>query len=175
MKEISKVREQLRWVHPSALKMNYELRAAEELVATLRFRSLSGSFATAETAGGCWTFKRTGFLQTRATIRACGSEAEIATFKNNTWRGGGALTLSDGRNFLATTNLWQTHLEIQTEAGEVLIRLQTSGFWQTSADVNITSSGLEMPELPWMNLFAWYVIVMMQMMDGASVGALATT
>lgn len=174
MKEISKVREQLRWVQPSALKMNYELHADEEPVATLRFRSLSGSFATAETADGCWTFKRIGFLQTKATIRACGSDAEIATFKNNTWSGGGTLTLSDGRNFLATTNLWQTHLEIQTETGEVLIRLQTSGFWQTSAAVNITSSGLEMPELPWMTLFAWYVMVMMQM-DGAIVGVVAAT
>jgi hypothetical protein len=173
MKEISKVQGLLRWVQPSVLKMNYELHANDELVATLRFRSLSGSFATGETAGGCWTFKRIGFLQTRAAIRACGSEAEIATFKNNTWTGGGTLTLSSGRNFLATTNLWQTHLEIQTETGEVLIRLQTSGVWQTSADVSITPSGLEMPELAWMTLFAWYVIVMMQA-DGAVEGVLAT-
>src|SRR5262245_50775175 len=167
MKEIRKVQTQLQWVQPNFLKMNYELRAAEELVATLGFRSMLGSFATAESKDGCWTFKRVGFLQTRATIRACVSDLEIATFKNNTWSGGGTLTLSDGRNFLVTTNLWQTHLEIQTETGEVLIRLQTTGFWQTSADVNITPSGLDMPELPWMTLFAWYVIVMMQM-DAAS-------
>jgi len=45
MQVIGKVRGQLRWVQPRALKMNYELLADELLVATLRFRSLSGSFA----------------------------------------------------------------------------------------------------------------------------------
>jgi hypothetical protein len=50
------------------------------------------------------------------SIRACGSDAEIATFKNNTWSGGGTLTVADGREFLITTNVWQTKLEIQTAA-----------------------------------------------------------
>jgi len=66
MQVISKVRGQLWWVQPRALQMNYELRADEELVATVRFRSLSGSFATAKSADGCWTFKRVGF-PTRAS------------------------------------------------------------------------------------------------------------
>ena len=54
----------LEWVQPSAWKMQYELRAGDELIATLRFRSSFGSFATAESADGCWTFKRVGFWQT---------------------------------------------------------------------------------------------------------------
>jgi hypothetical protein len=126
MRKINSLQRRLEWVQPGALKMYYELRSDNELIATLGFRSLLGSFATAESADGCWTFKRIGFLQTRATIRACGSDAEIATFKNNTWSGGGTLTLADGREFLVTTNVWQTQLEIQTAAGEVLVHLQTS-------------------------------------------------
>ena len=90
--------------------MEYELRADDEVIATLRFRSSFGTFATAESADGCWTFKRIGFWKTKATIRACGSETEIAFFKNNTWSGGGTLELSDGRKFQATTNLWQDNL-----------------------------------------------------------------
>jgi hypothetical protein len=32
--------------------------------------------------------------------------------KNNTWSGAGTLTLPDGKKLLATTNFWQTHLEM---------------------------------------------------------------
>ena len=100
---------ELEWVQPSAWKMEYELRAGDELIATLRFRSSFGSFGTGESADGCWTFKRVGFWQTRVTIRGCGSDMDIAMFKNNTWSGGGTLELPDGRKVLATTNLWQTN------------------------------------------------------------------
>ena len=62
MRKINSVQHRLEWVQPRALKMYYELRSDNELIATLGFRSLLGSFATAESAEGCWTFKRTGFL-----------------------------------------------------------------------------------------------------------------
>jgi hypothetical protein len=82
------------------LKMHYELRSEEELIAQVHFKSLWGTLATAESADGCWTFKRVGFLQSRATIRACGSDAEIATFKNHTWSGGGTLA-ARGRSIVS--------------------------------------------------------------------------
>lgn len=169
MKAINTAQGPLQWVQPQTLKMHYELRSNEELVAKLAFRSVMGSFATAESADGCWTFKRVGFFQTRATIRVCGSDAEIATFKNNTWSGGGALTLADGREFLVTTNVWQTKLEIQIASGEALIHLHTSGIWQNSATVTITQTGRQMPATPWMVMFAWYVVIMMQMDAGGAV------
>ena len=76
------VGQSLKWEQPSALKMNYELRKGDgELAALLHFRSSFGSFATTETADGCWTFKRIGFFQTKVTIRACGSDHDIAIFK----------------------------------------------------------------------------------------------
>ena len=58
MRKINSVQRRLEWVQPGALKMYYELRSDNELIATLGFRSLLGSFATAESADGCWTFKR---------------------------------------------------------------------------------------------------------------------
>ncbi|MCI0486696.1 MAG: hypothetical protein L0229_08860, partial [Blastocatellia bacterium] len=134
MKKIPEiVGQQLKWVQPSAFKMQYELQAGDSTAATLRFRSSFGSFATGESADGCWTFKRVGFWQTRATIRTCGADqernlyADIATFKNNTWSGGGTLELPDGRKFLATTNFWQTNLEFQDESGGALIQFKSGG------------------------------------------------
>src|SRR5512146_2113843 len=95
---------ELKWTQPSAMKMEYELHAGDEVAATLHFRSSFGSFATATSADGSWTFKRVGFWQTQVTIRASGAATNLAIFKNNTWSGGGTLELPDGRKYPANTN-----------------------------------------------------------------------
>jgi hypothetical protein len=164
---------ELKWVQPSAWKMEYELRAGDELIATLRFRSSFGSFATAESSDGCWTFKRIGFWQTRVTIRGCGSDTDIATFKNNTWSGGGTLEFPDGRKFPATTNLWQTTFEFKTEAGETLVRFKSGGLVHLSATVEIQPDAAGVPELPLVIMFGWYLAVMMYMDTASSAGAVA--
>jgi hypothetical protein len=164
---------ELEWVQPSAWKMEYELHAGNELIATLRFRSSFGSFATAESADGCWTFKRVGFWQTRVTIRGCESDTNIAMFRNNTWSGGGTLELSDGRKILATTNLWQTNLEFKTEEGATLIRLKTAGLVHLSAKVEIQPHADGLPELLWIVMFGWYLAVMMHMDSAATVAAIS--
>lgn len=149
----------LAWVQPHMLKMNYELRAGDDVIATLRFTSLFGSYATAESSDGCWTFKRVGFLQTRATVRACGSDAEIAKFRDNTWKGGGTLELSDGRKFLATTNLWMTQFEFQDAPGQTVFHMKRHGTLRTSLTVELQPGALSVPETSWMVMFAGYVVV----------------
>jgi hypothetical protein len=63
MKAIPEVADQpLRWTRPALLKREYELRAWDDVVATLRWQKTFGSLALAETADGTWTFKRSGFL-----------------------------------------------------------------------------------------------------------------
>ena len=151
---------ELEWTQPRALKMQYELRAGNEVVATLRFRSSFGSFATAESADGCWTFKRVGFFQTKVTIRACTEDKEIAVFMNNTWSGGGTLELHDGRKLLATTNLWQSKLEFKTESEQAILHFRSGGLIHLSATVDIDPEALKMGE-PWLVMLGWYLIVMM--------------
>jgi len=168
------VDQQIEWVQPRALKMQYELRADSELVATLRFRSLFGSFATGESADGCWTFKRVGFCQTRVTIRPCGGDSDIASFKNNTWSGGGTLELADGRLFPATTNLWQTKLEFQDESNKTLIQFKSGGLLHQSAKVEVQPNAVGIRELPFVMMLGLYLIVMMNA-DTAITGSIAAT
>ncbi|HOT91099.1 MAG TPA: hypothetical protein PLJ78_04635 [Anaerolineae bacterium] len=154
--------QKLEWRQPNPFKMEYELRAGDELVATLRFRSSFGTLATAESADGCWTFKRVGFFQTRVTVRVCGSETDLAVFKNNTWKGGGTLILADGREYLVTTNFWQTDYGFKTAEGEPLVNFKTRmGLLHQATEVEILPAGENLPELPWMVLLGWYLAVMM--------------
>ena len=144
--------------------MQYELRTGGgELAATLHFRSSFGSFATAESADGCWTFKRVGFFQTKVTIRACGSDDEIGIFKNNTWSGGGTLELADEGTFQVATNFWQTKFGFETESGEKLIGFEKSGLLHLSATVEIQPNAVSMAELPLIVTLGCYLLVMMDM------------
>jgi len=176
MRKIAEVvGQQLKWVQPSVLAMQYELRAADELAATLRFRSCFGSFATGESADGCWTFKRIGFWQTRVTVRACGEDVDRATFRNNTWSGGGTLELSGGRKFLATTNFWQTNLEFQDELGGTLIKFKSGGLLHLSATVDLEPNAVSLPVLPWMVMLGWYLTVMMHLDSATAAGGAGAT
>jgi len=164
----------LAWTQPSALAMEYELRAGDALAATLAFRSAFGSFATATSRDGTWTFKRVGFWRTRVTVRGADDAAELATFRNNTWKNGGTLTLPDGRQLRATTNFWKTNLEFLDDAGASLMRVKSRGLVRMAADVELDPRALAVPEMRWVLLLGCYLCVMMRMdAAGDAAGAAA--
>jgi hypothetical protein len=157
----------IRWSQPHAAQTEYELRSGADLLATLKFRNMFGTFATAESADGCWTFKRVGFWQNRASIRACGSETDLAVFTNNTWDRGGTLQFPDGRTFKATTNFWMTNFEFRTGADEPLVAFDYGGIFHRSADVQVSPLGQRTAECPLLVLFGWYLVLMLDMANGA--------
>jgi len=152
---------ELHWKQPHLFDSTYELVSGDEQVATLSFRSAFGSFATAETADGSWTFKRVGFWQTRATVREEGAPTDLAVFEHNTWSGGGTLTFAGGPGVQVTTNFWQSRIEFQLEDGTILFRYQTEGFMRHGAELTIEPAGARMNALPWLLAFGWYLVVMM--------------
>ena len=163
---------ELKWFQPHTLKMEYELQDRGEPAASLRFRSSFGSLATAESADGCWTFKRVGFWATRATVRECGAEQDLAAFRNDTWTSGGTLELPDGRSYRASTNFWATEYEFTTEAGEQLVKYRRiGGLVHSSAQVDILPAAAGLAELPWLVALGWYLTVMMQMDSAAVIAA----
>jgi len=169
MKLAELVGHELKWIQPHTLQMEYELRAGDMLAATLRFRSSFGSFATATSADGSWTFKRVGFWQPKVTIRSSGTETDLAFFKNNTWSGGGTLELPDGRKYPANTNFWQTQYGFTTEMGESLISYKKiGGVLHMSSATEIHPIAKNIPELPWMVMLGWYLTVMLHMDTAAA-------
>lgn len=159
---------ELEWTQPSGFKLNYELRAGGDLVATLHFRSSFGSFATAETADECWTFKRVGFWRARVTVRLRGAEDDLAIF-HIAWNGTGTLEFPDGRRVRASTNLWQTRYGLESEEGGKLVNFDVGGVFRHSAKVTIDPSATGREELPLLVTLGWYLAILMQQ-DAAAVG-----
>jgi hypothetical protein len=187
------------WQQPSALKNEFALRAGDEIVATLRWQKALGSLALAETAAGSWTFKRAGFWQPRVTARPADAERDIATFKPDSWSGGGALTVEAGRVFrLVSTSFWRGEWAWQDADGAPLVRFASRGSLKTEALVTLTPAAaalpetaqlddlyrplppeaqappsVALPELPLLVTLGWYLLVLAAQ-DAAAAAAAAT-
>ena len=89
---------ELEWRQPEVLSRFYQLTDNGREIATLRFESSCGSLATGECGQARWTFKRTGFLSPKISVREAGSETNIALFTPG-WMGSGWVVFSSGRRY----------------------------------------------------------------------------
>ena len=112
--------------------------------------------------------------QSRASIRAFDSDAEIALFTNNTWAFGGTLEFPGGKRYKATTNAWMTRLEFTSESEERLVGFHYGGFFRRRADVELSPAALPDPHLHLLVTFGWYLAIMLSN-DAAALTAVTTT
>jgi hypothetical protein len=161
---------ELRWVQPHVLKREYELKIGDDVAATLNFTSSFSSFAIGESREGSWSFKRVGIWQRTVTVRELASDTELAVFKRNIWKGGGTVELPSGLKYLTTPNFWQSQYDIWTEDRRPLIHYRIGGIWRPSAATLIEPGAANLPELPWMTLLGWYLVLLMRQ-DAAAAAA----
>jgi hypothetical protein len=134
------------------------LRAGDEVVATLRFQR--GSLADAEAEGHHWTFKRQGFWQPRVTVRAPGSDADVAVFRPR-WAGGGTLDFADGRSVrLSSANFWQSQWVWQEKDQPLILFKGRHGIVKAKGAVEVQPGAESRPDTPLLVLLGWYLILL---------------
>ena len=159
----------LNWQQRGDVKLEYDLMADGEPVASLHFRSTSGSLATGESGDGCWTFKRVGIWQVRVTTRPCGSNVDIASFRYDGRTGDGMLVLSDNRRYLAHATPSASSYDFRTEDGRPLLRLRSEGMMRHAAAVEVPQAGAPaLAAVPWLVLLGWYLTVITYIDAGAA-------
>ncbi len=162
---------ELKWEQPSGMKQLYELYAGDLAVCTLHLDSSFNSRATGFNAEGSWSFDRKGFWQRQSIIRETGGTGDLALYNANTWRQGGTLELSNGRRYVVKFNFWMTQFSLTTEDEQPLISItKIGGVFHYSGLVEIHNLAKNLPELPWLVPFAWY-LVMLQFRDSAAAAA----
>lgn len=162
----------LEWRQPEALRRFYQLNQDGHELASLRFKSSYGSLATGQYGSASWTFKRTGFLAPKVSVREPGSEAALALFTPG-WSGGGWVAFNSGKRFhLRQTNFWGTEWSFEAEAGGAVVTLTAhAGFFKQGGAVRVAESAADLPEMPVLLLLIWYVRLLMH--EDASGGAAA--
>src|SRR5262245_30834289 len=116
--------QQLAWVKPKWNRREYELRAGEQVIGTLRWESTWRSAAIAGAGALRWRFVRKGAVRTRVAITDEGSGQEVASFESG-WNGGGRLLLTDGRTYtLRRVGFWRLVWEWQGPGGAPIMRFR---------------------------------------------------
>jgi hypothetical protein len=154
---------QWKWQQPEALKRFHRMTVNGEEAATLRFvKNWGGSLATAEYAQGIWTFKRSGFLSPRITVREPGGQSDLAVFIPK-WTGGGELRLSSGRNFaLKSLNFWGGDWAFEDGRDVPVLTLHgPHGFLKNSGEITINSAAAGPAELALLAVLIWYIRLLM--------------
>jgi hypothetical protein len=148
------------WAPSATSSRRFELRAGEEVVASLTFDKAVGSLATGRTAAGTWTFKRAGFLQPCVTVREIGSEYDLAVFRP-TWTGSGDVEFRSGvRVHWRPFGFWNS--EWGFVRGDA--RLTTFHWMPETAELDVRvefpPAALDLKELPILLLLGWYLRVL---------------
>jgi hypothetical protein len=161
MRRISDVSDRpLTWTQPRPRRREYELRAGEELVATLRWGR--GSLAVAEAAEGRWAFERAGFWRPRVTARRGEARDACAIFGLG-WTGGGTLAVPEGRRFAwSPANIWHTHWAWRAADGGALVRFGSrQGLTRVEGEVEVEPAAVALPHLPLLVPLGWYLLVLL--------------
>ncbi len=176
MRPISEIAgEELLWLQPAARKREHELRAGEDLIATLRFQR--GSLADAEAEGHHWTFKRQGFWSPRVTVRVQGSDTDVAVFRPH-WAGGGTLEFGDGRAVrLSSANFWQSQWVGEEKDQPLILFKGRYGIVKAKGALEIQPGAASRPDASLLVLLGWYLILLHadDSAAGSSAAAVAAT
>jgi hypothetical protein len=158
----------IRWVRSHDDRHEYDLESGDDVLATLRWDGAVGSKATAESALGRWTLKRSGFLNPLIVVRDTGSGKDIAHLRAHPSHS--SLILSDGQRLewnRAGLMVPGWHFVdakgreiVSFEPGRVNLKLE-------GGLVTISPEGGKLPELTLMLIVGWYFIVLAWIEDQA--------
>ena len=162
------------WMQRQAKVRAFELRAGEEVVGTLSWRSRFGSLADALAADGHWTFKRTGFFDPRVSVRVHGHDTDLAMYTPR-WTGDGVMESASGqRVFWKGSGFWRSRWSFSSASGERLVDFEPcDSLLKKSASVKVTPTGLATADLSLLVLLGWY-LMLLQSDDDAGVAASVT-
>jgi hypothetical protein len=153
----------MKWVQTNPAERTYELRAGDDVVARLRWQKPGGSLALGEAADGKWSFKRTGFFSPKVTVRAAGTDSDIAVFTPDWFVGKGTLELAGGVRYRwATTSFWRSEMAFCNEAGQPLVHYKPEWLLQlAAAKVVVAPAGAAVSVLSLLTVLGWYFMLLM--------------
>lgn len=142
---------------PKTSPRAYALMQGAETVGALRWQKCWGSLASGETRTGSWSLKRIGFFNTKVSVRAAGSEQEVAAFDPNLF-GGGRIEFGDGRCWrLRTNGLFKPSNELVDSSGHMEVTLKPT---RKGAEVVFADTSLDEKTAGLLTILIWYVALL---------------
>jgi hypothetical protein len=165
------VGQELVWTRLKGFPRSFELKSTDESFAVLTRRR--GTHFIGETAEGRWSFKRSGFIHQRVSIRAGDSEQDFATVAMS-WKGCGTLELPPSRRYQWTqVSFWRQRYAFRDERSREMLQAYGGSFGKLRVSIGPEARGVE--ELPLLVLLSGYLMMLMADDAAASVAASAAT
>lgn len=164
----------LRWVRPRFFRNAYELRVGDTTLATVSRNGVFKSRTQATADDQQWTFTREGFLKPRLVVYP-GDLSDfgvpgmppqpLASLRRN-WKGTGELIFNDGRSYSwISTGFWRSTWSLVAPWGAVLLTMKKGHV------LEIAPAARDLPELPLLALFAFYVVIIAEEEAAAAAAA----
>jgi hypothetical protein len=155
------------WAPSPTSPRRFELRAGDDVAATLTFDKAVGSLATGRSGAGTWTFKRAGFLQPCVTVRDIGSEYDLAVFRP-TWTGSGDVEFGSGtRVHWRPFGFWNSEWGFVRRDDRIVTFHWLPDTAELDARVEFPAASLDVKELPILLLLGWYLRVLFYQEEAA--------
>jgi len=160
----------LKWVQPRGTRREFRLKSDQGDYASLTWAKSFGSLAEAAAADGRWSFKRTGFLHPRVTVRQPGEDEDVAVYAAN-WSGDGVLEFKSGRRYSwAGKNFWRTEWAFRNTDGEVVSFRTKAGLLRFNLELKVLR---DTPEISVLAPLGLYLLVLMR--DDTAANTVATS
>jgi hypothetical protein len=143
-------------------RMGYELRDNELTIGSILVEGKFLSNAIGKCVDGSWKFKREGLLKSNISVKESDQEIELALFKKNALNRNGTILINGKKIFTINTNFTMTEYSIKNEKGLLISITNITRFPNLTSTVKINPVAINIPELPWMILFSWYLVIMQQ-------------
>lgn len=133
----------------------------EEVVATLRWKKVGGTTAIARAPEGTWTFKASGFLTPKVTIRLPNSDYDFGTFRSSANGSGILESLGEQKFPWRCVNFMQNAWAFFDDEGNKLVQIRPELQGTKPAatvEIGVRASGKQ--EVGFLVILGWYLLVL---------------
>lgn len=150
------------WSRPRILTRRWELKAGDDVVATLDSIGWLGGGARATTSEGVWLLRHVGMLRGRLEVTREKSQDVIALFRP-AWFGAGTLEWGERRLRWHRDDFWGRRWEFVDEHEHTLVAfMRRPAFVRSTTAVEPTEAGRQCPELPLLVVLGFQLLLVMQ-------------
>jgi hypothetical protein len=147
---------ELSCVKTGLFNSQYEIHAGDRCIGALRLSGLFRPTVNATTNDGAWFFEpgeRSVVVRSQHPLR------DLATVDLSFSDHGGILRFPDGRALIFSSDFWKGRAEFQTPSGDPVVRFRFHGMFRPSAGIDVLEGGKRLPELSWLLMLGWSLIV----------------
>jgi hypothetical protein len=139
----------LQCLQPSMLKQEYELRAGDELVGTIRFPNVFKRKADVMSADGQWTIEEKGIFTQRLSVTRPGGENPVTVLPFGAFRDN-KIHLTGSKVVRLKRNFWKQEYTLTTDMNLPVLQVKERGGLKSSFDLILDGRAETVQEFPWL-------------------------